>query len=81
MKGMTMEWQNPSPVARYCTGCGCPMIAGRQVTTAATAAEMDDTNTWAMCPVCGATLIDIDGFPNILGAHPDLPHLEHNRKE
>jgi hypothetical protein len=33
------------------------------VTTAATAAEMDDTNTWAMCPVCGATLIDIDGCP------------------
>ena len=52
-------WQNPGPVARYCTGCGCPMICGRQVTAATTAAEMDDTNTWAMCPVCGATLIDI----------------------
>jgi hypothetical protein len=63
MKGMTMEWQNPGHVTRYCTGCGCQMICGRQVTIANTAAEMDDTNTWAMCPVCGATLIDIDGFP------------------
>lgn len=63
MKGMTMEWQNPGPVARYCVGCGCPMICGRQVTTANTAADMTDDNTWAMCPVCGATLIDINGSP------------------
>jgi hypothetical protein len=39
------------------------MICGRQVTTANTAAEMTDDNTWAMCPVCGATLIDINGSP------------------
>ena len=53
MKGMTVEWQNPDPVARYCVGCGCQMICGRQQTTANTAADMTDDNTWAMCPVCG----------------------------
>ena len=27
------------------------------------AADMTDDNTWAACPVCGATLIDINGSP------------------
>jgi hypothetical protein len=57
---MTMEWHNPSTVARYCNACARQCVCGLQCTTARTAANMTDANTWAVCMTCGEKLTSIN---------------------